>query len=89
MNEKEKKQGLTGAQIGTAMHTVLEECDLRKKYDRESLEELIAALVTRGRLTEEEGKAIRRGRSCNSSAADWRKDCVRQSILKQSVLSLC
>ncbi len=58
--EKEEKNGLTGAQIGTAMHTVLEECDLRKEYDRDSLEELIAALVEKGRLTAEEGRAIRR-----------------------------
>ena len=58
--EKQEKKGLTGAQIGTAMHTVLEECDLRKEYDRESLEELIDALVKQGRLTEEEAKAIRR-----------------------------
>ncbi len=58
--EKEERNGLTGAQIGTAMHTVLEECDLRKEYDRDSLEELISRLVEQGRLTAEEGKAIRR-----------------------------
>ncbi len=51
---------LSGAQIGTAMHTVLEECDLRKEYDRDSLEQLIAELVERERLTEAEGQAIRR-----------------------------
>ena len=58
--EKQEAKGLTGAQIGTAMHTVLEECDLRQEYDKEKLEELISALVTKGRLTEEEGKAVRR-----------------------------
>ena len=58
--EKQETKGLTGAQIGTAMHTVLEECDLRKEYDRESLESLISELVQKGRLTEEEGKAVRR-----------------------------
>ena len=58
--EKQEVKGLTGAQIGTAMHTVLEECDLRKEYDKESLEMLISALVTGGRLTEEEAKAVRR-----------------------------
>ena len=60
MPEKQETKGLTGAQIGTAMHTVLEECDLRKEYDRESLEELIVGLVKWGRLTEEEGQSIRR-----------------------------
>ena len=58
--EKQEKKGLTGAQIGTAMHTVLEECDLRKEYDKDSLEELISELVKKGRLTEEEAKAVRR-----------------------------
>ena len=58
--EKQETKGLTGAQIGTAMHTVLEVCDLRKEYDKENLEELISGLVKQGRLTEEEGKAIRR-----------------------------
>ena len=58
--EKQEKKGLTGAQIGTAMHTVLEECDLRKEYDKDSLEALILELVKRDRLTEEEAKAIRR-----------------------------
>ena len=58
--EKQETKGLTGAQIGTAMHTVLEECDLRKEYDAESLESLISELVQKGRLTEEEAKAVRR-----------------------------
>ena len=59
MNQQQEK-GLTGAQIGTAMHTVLEECDLKKEYDKESLEALITLLVNQGRLTAEEGKAVRR-----------------------------
>lgn len=58
--EKQEKTGLTGAQIGTALHTVLEECDLRQCYDAEQIETLIAKLVKNGRLTPEEGKAIRR-----------------------------
>ena len=58
--EKQGENGLTGAQIGTAMHTVLEECDLRREYDKESLEDLISALVQKGRLTAAEAKAIRR-----------------------------
>jgi len=58
--EKRERKGLTGAQIGTAMHTVLEECDLRKEYDKEALESLIAGLVQKGRLTAEEAAAVRR-----------------------------
>ena len=58
--EKQQTKGLTGAEIGTAMHTVLEECDLRKEYEKEMLEALILELVQKGRLTEEEAKAIRR-----------------------------
>ena len=58
--EKQETKGLTGAQIGTAMHTVLEECDLRREYEKDSLESLISELVNKGRLTEEEAKAVRR-----------------------------
>lgn len=58
--EKRKRSGLTGAEIGTAMHTVLEECDLRQEYDGKALEELIAVLVKKGRLTAEEAAAVRR-----------------------------
>ena len=58
--ERQEKQELTGAEIGTAMHTVLEECDLRIEYAQESLEGLILELVRKGRLTAEKAKAIRR-----------------------------
>jgi ATP-dependent helicase/nuclease subunit A len=58
--EKQQTKGLTGAEIGTAMHTVLEECDLRKEYEKDTLEALILELVQKGRLTEEEAKVIRR-----------------------------
>ena len=58
--DQQEEKGLSGAQIGTAMHTVLEECDLRKEYDKGSLEAVISELVANGRLTAEEGKAVRR-----------------------------
>ena len=56
----QKKEGLTAAEIGTAMHAVMEAADLRKAYDADALEELLAELQQQGRLTEEEKAAIRR-----------------------------
>lgn len=57
---KEEKAALSGAQLGTAMHTFMEEADLRKVYDREEIEALSAELVQKGRLTAEEAKALRK-----------------------------
>ena len=56
----QKKEGLTAAEIGTAMHTVMEAADLRKAYDADALEELLTELQQQGRLTKEEKAAIRR-----------------------------
>ena len=56
----QKKEGLTAAEIGTAMHTVMEAADLRKAYDADALEELLTELQQQGRLTEEEKATIRR-----------------------------
>lgn len=57
---KEEKAALSGAQLGTAMHTFMEEADLRKAYDREEIEALSAELVQKGRLAAEEAKALRK-----------------------------
>lgn len=55
-----EKRRLSSAEMGTAMHTFMEEADFRKKYTREEIDSLTAELVQRGRLTEEEGKYLRR-----------------------------
>lgn len=57
---REKKDGLTAAQIGTAMHTFLEEADLRQPYDMPAIEALAEKLMQQGRLTAEEGAALRK-----------------------------
>lgn len=56
----EEKAAVHGAQLGTAMHTFLEEADLKQEYDPEKIEALAAELVQKGRLTAEEAKALRR-----------------------------
>lgn len=56
--EEEKK--LQGAALGTAMHTFLEEADLRQSYDMEQIEALAAALVEKGRLTPTEAASLRK-----------------------------
>lgn len=55
-----EKRKLSSAEMGTAMHTFMEEADFRKKYTKEEIDSLTAELVQRGRLTEEEGKYLRR-----------------------------
>ena len=69
----QKKEGLTASEIGTAMHTVMEAADLRKIYDADTLEELLAELQQQGRLTEEERAAIRRKELLAFFASDLAK----------------
>lgn len=56
----EEKTTVRGAQLGTAMHTFMEEADLRQEYDGAKIEALAAELVEKGRLTAEEAKALRK-----------------------------
>ncbi len=58
--KRQEKTGLTAAQIGTVMHTFLEEADLRQEYDMEKINALSEILVQKGRLTVEESKALRK-----------------------------
>ena len=51
---------LSSAQMGTAMHTFMEEADFRREYTWAEIEALTAELVQRGRLTAEEGKYLRK-----------------------------
>ncbi|MFQ7476926.1 3'-5' exonuclease, partial [Anaerotignum sp.] len=69
----QKKEGLTASEIGTAMHTVMEAADLRKIYDADTLEELLAELQQQGRLMEEERAAIRRKELLAFFASDLAK----------------
>ncbi len=58
--QKEEKGRLGGARMGTVLHTVLEEADLRKKYTYDMIEDLLQELIARKRLTEQEAKAVYR-----------------------------
>lgn len=51
---------LSAAEIGTAIHAVMEEADFKLMYDAEQLDGLIASMVENGRLSEAESRAIRR-----------------------------
>ena len=56
---KGKATALSPTQIGTAVHTVVEEADFNEGYDSgEKLEALIATLVEKERLTEAEAQAL-------------------------------
>ena len=55
-----EKAGLSSAELGTAMHTFMEEADFRKSYTKEDIDKLAAELVQRGRLTAEEAKFLRK-----------------------------
>lgn len=55
--EKEEKK-LTAAEVGTATHTFMERCDLRKKYTKKEIQKEIEILVEQNVLSEKEAKAI-------------------------------
>lgn len=55
-----EEQPLTPAEIGAAMHQVLERANLREVYDEESLDFLIKELVENGHLSEKESMALRK-----------------------------
>lgn len=55
--EKEEKK-LTSAEIGTATHTFMEQCDLMKVYTRQEVEQEIALLAEKNVLTQKEAKAL-------------------------------
>jgi len=59
---KEKNAALSMSEIGTAMHMVMEAADFGRKYEcAEDVSRVIASLLADGRLSEEEGKALRFG----------------------------
>ncbi|WP_313237481.1 helicase-exonuclease AddAB subunit AddA [Sporosarcina ureae] len=53
-----KKRSLTKAEIGTAMHTVMQHLDLTAELDQASATEFVKQLETRELLTKEEAAAI-------------------------------
>lgn len=55
--EKEGKK-LTAAEIGTATHTFMEQCDIKKQYTKEDIIKEIAFLVEQNILSEQEAKAL-------------------------------
>ncbi|GKV65821.1 MULTISPECIES: helicase-exonuclease AddAB subunit AddA [unclassified Sporosarcina] len=54
-----QKRQLTKAEVGTAMHTVMQHLDLKQPLDVAEAEHFIAELVERELLTKEEGTAIK------------------------------
>lgn len=55
--EKEEKK-LTASEIGTATHTFMERCNLRKKYTKEEIQKEMETLIQQNVLSEKEAKAI-------------------------------
>ena len=53
-----QKRALTKAEIGTAMHTVMQHLDFKKAPDQKEAAEYVAQLVSRELLTKEEAAAI-------------------------------
>lgn len=52
------ERGLTAAERGTAVHTVLEHMDFKKEYDYNSIKELIGDCLTNGVLNEAEANSV-------------------------------
>ena len=60
-----KDRPLTAAEMGTAMHAVLESADLRMEYDEEKLNALVEEMRIKGKLSEEEVMALRKDELLN------------------------
>lgn len=58
-NVKEERS-LTAAEIGTAMHAVMENADFRMTYNEEKLNALIRDMVDQGKLSQKEAGALRK-----------------------------
>ncbi|MEA4971974.1 MAG: helicase-exonuclease AddAB subunit AddA [Candidatus Metalachnospira sp.] len=52
------KKGLSAAEIGTAVHKVIEHMDFNRRYEYSDIEELIEKCADLGLLTEQEKKAV-------------------------------
>ncbi|MHA6258433.1 helicase-exonuclease AddAB subunit AddA [Sporosarcina sp. CAU 1771] len=54
-----QKRELSPAEVGTAMHTIMQHIDLRRVYDDAEVKELLTTLVERQLLTKEEAAAVK------------------------------
>lgn len=74
-------KGLTAAQIGTAIHIVMEEADFHREYDVGEMEGLLLKLVAEGRLSEQEAAAVRR----KELLAFFRSDLARRMRVAERI----
>lgn len=66
----EEKLQLSKAEIGTAVHLVLQKLDFKANYDKEKIEKLLQDLVLRKIMTENQMKAISREKILNFIKSD-------------------
>lgn len=66
----EEKLQLSRAEIGTAVHLVLQKLDFKANYDKEKIEKLLQDLVLRKIMTENQMKAISREKILNFIKSD-------------------
>ncbi|WP_304507362.1 helicase-exonuclease AddAB subunit AddA [Anaerotignum sp.] len=64
-----EERPLTAAEIGTAMHAVMESADFRMIYDEEKFNELIEEMIDKGKLSEKEATALRKDELLNFFAS--------------------
>lgn len=55
-----QQRSISPAEVGTAMHSVMQHIDFSQQYEREAVDTLLASLVQRQLLTEEEVNALDR-----------------------------
>ena len=53
-----QKRALSGAEIGTAMHTIMQHIDLTKMHSVQDVDRFVTELTTRQLLTAEEANAV-------------------------------
>lgn len=87
--DRAQKTKLTAAEIGTAMHVFLEEADLRQPYDAAAIDALAEGLVQSGRLTAQEGAALRKKELLQFFRSDLAKRLrAAEQIVKEQPFSL-
>ena len=91
-----RKSGLTAAQKGTVMHSVMEHIDFKAEHSKESIDKLINEMVSEGLLTKEEGDFVNRekilkffesdlGKRVAASAKVYKEESFAMEILPSEI----
>lgn len=73
---------LSPAEVGTAMHTIMQHIDVRQSHDEQAVERLITELTDRQLLTKEEAQAV----NANVVAQFFQTDLAKRLLVAQEIV---